>query len=139
MYFYHFFKKNILILSFNSHTIGYVVFNFFIKKHIFGEKNMLEHVVKNRLILCGAIIAGGFLLSSDAFGISTTELKEAMQNLKTEAFSWMFAVKIAAGVVGAAFSVARQSVTPFGIGAGVVAGIHFFDKYIGDGASLLLP
>ncbi|MBP9752192.1 MAG: hypothetical protein KBD31_00050 [Proteobacteria bacterium] len=100
---------------------------------------MIYGMEKNRTVLCAAIIIGATVLSTKAFGISVDSLKAPMQELKKEAFSWMFAVKVAAGVVGAAFSVARQSVTPFGIGAGVVAGIHFFDKYIGDGSSMLLP
>lgn len=100
---------------------------------------MLKRMMpKGRFVIYGVVIGVGFL-STHVFGISVQDLKAPMQDLKNEAFSWMFAVKIAAGVVGAAFSVARQSVTPFGIGAGVVAGIHFFDKYIGDGSSLLLP
>lgn len=99
---------------------------------------MIHEMDKNRTVLCAVIIIGVTVLSTQAFGISVESLKAPMQELKKEAFSWMFAVKVAAGVVGAAFSVARQSVTPFGIGAGVVAGIHFFDKYIGDGSSILL-
>ena len=100
---------------------------------------MINQTNRNRAIFCCAIIVGVGLLSTNAFGISVDELKAPMQDLKKEAFSWMFAVKVAAGVMGAAFSVARQSITPFGIGAGVVAGIHFFDKYIGDGSALLIP
>jgi hypothetical protein len=100
---------------------------------------MINQSNRNRAIICCAIIVGVGLLSTEAFGISVQALKAPMVALKKEAFDWMFAVKVAAGVMGAAFSVARQSITPFGIGAGVVAGIQFFDTYLGDGQALLLP
>jgi len=100
---------------------------------------MNDFIKQHRGVLKVAAVFSIVVVSTQAFGISVESLKAPMQDLKKEAFSWMFAVKVAAGVVGAAFSVARQSVTPFGIGAGVIAGITFFDKYIGDGSSMLLP
>jgi hypothetical protein len=48
------------------------------------------------------------------------------------------AVKIAAVATGSAFAVMKQSLTPFGVGAGITAGIHFFDKFIGDGSGALI-
>ncbi|CAO5681492.1 MAG: hypothetical protein HEEMFOPI_01513 [Holosporales bacterium] len=100
---------------------------------------MNNFIKQHSCVLKTIAVVAGVVISAQAFGISVQDLRGPMQDLKNEAFSWMFAVKVAAGVVGAAFSVARQSVTPFGIGAGVVAGIHFFDRYIGDGSSMLLP
>lgn len=100
---------------------------------------MNNFIKEHESVLKTVAIVGFVIISAQAFGISVDSLKSPMQDLKKEAFSWMFAVKVAAGVMGAALSVARQSVTPFGIGAGVVAGIHFFDKFIGDGSSMLLP
>ena len=79
-----------------------------------------------------------FLLISDGHAISVESIKAPMQDLKKEVFSWMFAVKIASAAVGGAFALAKQSLTPFGVGAGIAAGIHFFDKWIGDGSAALI-
>jgi hypothetical protein len=50
----------------------------------------------------------------------------------------MFAIKTTAVVVGSVFAIMKQSVTPFGIGAGIFAGAQFFDTIIGDGAAALI-
>ena len=69
----------------------------------------------------------------------TQELQPAMQNLKENIFDgWLWAVKIVAVAVGSAFAIAHQSLTPFGIGAGIGAGIHFFGVYLGDGSTMLI-
>ena len=75
---------------------------------------------------------------SDVYAITVDTLRAPMQDLKKEVFSWMFAVKIASAAVGGVFALAKQSLTPFGVGGGIAAGIHFFDKWIGDGAGALI-
>jgi len=65
-------------------------------------------------------------------------LRAPMTALKTEMWSYMFPVKIAAALVGGVMSLAKQSLTPFGIGAGIAAGIQFFDGVIGDGSAALI-
>lgn len=79
-----------------------------------------------------------WLTSPELYAVNVDSLKEPMKNLKTEVFGWLFAIKVAAAAVGGAFALAQQSLTPFGVGAGIAAGIHFFDKYIGDGSSMLI-
>ena len=80
-----------------------------------------------------------FLLSSsDLLAIPVEALKAPMQDLKKEIFSWMMAVKIIAVAVGAVVSVAKQSIMPLGIGAGITTGIHFFDKILGDASGALI-
>ncbi len=76
--------------------------------------------------------------ATEALAIPVEALKAPMQDLKKEIFSWMMAVKIAAVAVGGIVSVAKQSVMPLGIGAGITAGIHFFDKVIGDASGAIL-
>lgn len=96
----------------------------------------------NIVITCGYVACYAalafYLTSPELHAISVNELKTPMQDLKKEVFSWLFAIKIAAAAVGGAFSLVQQSLTPFGVGAGIAAGIHFFDKYIGDGSSMML-
>ena len=93
----------------------------------------------NLVYWCSAIsILILFSSVNDCYAVELAGLKEPMKALKTEVFSWMFAVKIAAVAVGGAFAVVKQSVVPFGVGAGITAGIHFFDKFIGDGAAVLI-
>lgn len=75
---------------------------------------------------------------TDLLAIPVEALKAPMQDLKKEIFSWMMAVKIIAVAVGAVVSVAKQSIMPFGIGAGITTGIHFFDKILGDASGALL-
>ena len=89
-------------------------------------------------VACYTLLA--FYLTSPELqaAISVGELKVPMKELKEEVFSWLFAIKVAAAAVGGAFSLVQQSLTPFGVGAGIAAGIHFFDKYIGDGSTMLL-
>ncbi len=65
-------------------------------------------------------------------------LRAPMTALKTEMWSYMFPVKIAAALVGGVMSLAKQTLTPFGIGAGIAAGIQFFDGVIGDGSAALI-
>lgn len=86
----------------------------------------------------GVLLIAFYVTSFELHAVSVDALRAPMQNLKTEVFSWLFAIKIAAAAVGGAFSLMQQSLTPFGVGAGIAAGIHFFDKYIGDGSAMLI-
>lgn len=70
--------------------------------------------------------------------IPLESLREPMQNMKKEVWSYMFVIKVAAAVGGAVFSVVQQSLMPLGLGAATSAGIHFFDGMIGDGAAALI-
>lgn len=75
---------------------------------------------------------------SDTFAIQTDALKDPMKTLKKEAFDWAFALKIAAGLLGSVTALMKQSLTPFGIGLGAMAGLSFFDTYIGTGDAALI-
>lgn len=75
------------------------------------------------------------LMTDPTFAVTVARLQEPIQNLKTEIFSgWMMVVKICAATAGIVLSAFRGSLAPFGIGAGLSAGIHLYDKYLGTGA-----
>lgn len=77
-------------------------------------------------------------MSEPLLGVPVGDLKAPLKAMKEEVWSYMFIVKVAATVVGGCFSVMQQSVTPLGVGAAITAGIHFFDKVLGDGSAALL-
>ena len=70
--------------------------------------------------------------------IQSDTLRAPLQNVKKEVWSYMFAIKTTAVVVGSIYAVMKQSIMPFGIGAGIFAGVQFFDTIIGDGAAALI-
>ena len=70
--------------------------------------------------------------------VPLNSLRAPMTALKTEMWSYMFPIKMAAAIVGGVMSLAKQTLTPFGIGAGIAAGIQFFDGVIGDGSAALI-
>ncbi len=65
-------------------------------------------------------------------------LRAPMMALKTEIWSYMFPIELAAATVGAVMSVAKQSLTSLGIGVSIAAGIHFFNGILGDGSAALI-
>ncbi len=77
------------------------------------------------------------LFSTDAaFAVEIDKLKDPIKDLKKEIFGgWMMVVKIGAAATGIILSAFRGSLAPFGIGAGIGAGTHFLDKWLGDGAA----
>ena len=76
--------------------------------------------------------------SDQLSAIQSDTLRAPLQNVKKEVWSYMFAVKTTAVVVGSIFAVVKQSIMPFGIGAGIFAGTQFFDTLIGDGAGAMI-
>lgn len=70
--------------------------------------------------------------------IQSDTLRAPLQNVKKEVWSYMFAVKTTAVVVGSIFAIVKQSIMPFGIGAGIFAGTQFFDTLIGDGSAAVI-
>ena len=81
-----------------------------------------------------------FLLFSIAtdptWAVTVDELIAPINNLKAEIFGgWMMVVKICAATAGIVLSAFRGSLVPFGIGAGLSAGIHLYDSYLGDAAA----
>ena len=87
----------------------------------------------------GAVLLIASTLIDHSYAITVDSLKEPMKGLKSEMFDgWMFGAKIVACVAGVGFTIFKQSLAPFGIGAGVGAGIHFWDKWIGNGDAALI-
>lgn len=100
---------------------------------------ILEKDMVRTCALAGLAIAACYVLqTSEAHAVVDT-LRAPMQALKTNIFTgWMWGVKVIAVAVGSIFAIVNQSITPFGIGAGIGAGIHFFDTYLGDGGTVLI-
>ncbi len=93
----------------------------------------------NRRLYCGIILIFMFLIISSNLPLSAeTAVKDSLNTLKKEVFSWLFAVKVASVAVGSVFAVAKQSLMPFGIGAGIAVGIQVFDKVIGEASGALI-
>jgi hypothetical protein len=102
--------------------------------------NQLTLDTRNQRIKNCFIALSIFLLFSIAtnptWAVTVQELIEPIQNLKTEIFSgWMTVVKVCAAATGIVLSAFRGSLMPFAIGAGLSAGIHLYDSYLGDVAA----
>ena len=102
--------------------------------------NQLTSEIQNqRIKICFAmlVIFLLFLIATDpTWAVLVEGLAEPIKELKKEIFGgWMMVVKICAATAGIVMSAFRGSLTPFGIGAGLSAGIHLYDKYLGDGAA----
>lgn len=78
------------------------------------------------------------LLSSNLDAVPVDTLRAPMQAMKKEVWSYMFPIQIASVVIGAVTSLARHSMMPLGIGAGITTAIHFFDSVLGDGSAALI-
>lgn len=76
------------------------------------------------------------ILADPSWAVTVASLQNPIQELKIELFGgWMMAIKIIAAAIGIVISVFRTSLLPFGIGAGLSVGIHFFDRWLGTGAA----
>lgn len=85
-------------------------------------------------IFCACLV--WCVVDSPAFAVTIDTLKEPIKDFKSEIFGgWLGAVKIAAFAGGLVMSVARFTFAPAVTGIVATAGIHFFDKYLGDGAT----
>lgn len=102
-------------------------------RNFFQNKTIERSVIFFLCVVCLLIVS-----MPDSFAIQTDALKDPMKTLKKEAFDWAFALKISAGLIGTVTSIMKQSLTPFGIGLGSMAGLSFFDSYIGTGDAALI-
>ncbi len=76
------------------------------------------------------------VLINPSFGVTIEALQEPVKALKSTIFGgWMMPVQILGLACAGALSFFKQSLVPFGVGIGTVAGINFFDSYLGDGAA----
>jgi type IV secretory pathway VirB2 component (pilin) len=86
------------------------------------------------LIMAGLMITA--VMMSPTFGVTVEALQAPVRNLKTTVFGgWMMPVQILGLACAGGMSFFKQSLVPFGVGVGTVAGINFFDTYLGDGAA----
>ena len=88
-------------------------------KRSFQEKDCDVYPIFLFCVLCVLIFS-----MSETFALQTDALKAPMQTLKKEAFDWAFALKIAAGLVGAVTALIKQTPTPFVIGLSSMAGLR---------------
>ena len=80
-----------------------------------------------------------FMLADPACAAITGDMKGAVEGLQKEIFGdgWVTIAKIAAAGVGVVMSIARSSLVPFGTGAAVAVGVHFFQKHTQTAAAFL--
>ena len=94
---------------------------------------MMKRISKDRLkviVLCSCFL-GSTLLLEPGLAMTVDTLKAPLEEVRKELFgTWMMAVKVGSGVSGIVFSVARGSLIPLGMGVGLSAGIHLYDKYL---------
>ena len=102
------------------------------------NKYIKYKTLENSIMFSLCVITLLLFSISDICAIQTDALKDPMKTLKKEAFDWAFALKIAAGLMGSVTALMKQSLTPFGIGLGAMAGLSFFDSYIGTGDAALI-
>ncbi|MEI8295776.1 MAG: hypothetical protein WCG04_04560 [Alphaproteobacteria bacterium] len=101
--------------------------------------NILEKDITRTCVWAVLAVAVAYVFEISEAHAVVQDLRAPMQALKADVFTgWLWGVKIIAVAVGSAFAIAHQSITPFGIGAGIGAGIHFFDAYIGNGDAILI-
>ena len=91
--------------------------------------------LKKMLFVIMSTTAVFLIITEPSFAVTIQKLQEPIKDLKSEIFGgWMMVVKIGAAAAGIVLSAFRGSLAPFGIGAGISAGIILFDKYLGTGA-----
>lgn len=96
-------------------------------------QNNLSHTTPY-YIFGGLILA--YILTAPCFGVTLDALQAPIRTLKSNIFGgWMIPVQILGLACSGAMSFFKQSLVPFGVGIGTVAGINFFDSYLGDGAA----
>ena len=95
----------------------------------------LENYKSAFLLMIGAFFVI-CLFTDPTWAVTVEKLQEPIKDLKKEIFGgWMVALQICAAAMGILLSIFRGSLAPFGIGGGITMGIHFLDKYLGDGSS----
>ncbi len=104
-----------------------------------GTKNMNSSSTPVKNLTYFALATLVIVAFSDQLqAIPLETLREPMKKMKKEVWSYMYVIKVAATVVGGVFSVLQQSLLPLGVGAGITAGITFFDEVVGDGSTALI-
>lgn len=99
-----------------------------------------ESFCAHRAVQAAIIGVTCFVLADSIFAnITDDNMKEAVQGLQKEIFGdgWVTIAKIAAAGTGVVMSIARSSLMPFGTGAAVAVGIHFFQRHTETAAACL--
>ena len=114
----------------NTLDINTTLLNTYISIESFSEHRLV------RAVVVGALC---FMLMDPLCAGVTDDMKEAVVALQKEIFGdgWVTIAKIAAAGTGAVMSIARSSLMPFGTGAAVAVGIHFFQKHTQAAAACL--
>lgn len=108
----------------------------YIKFEFTYQQEQQKWQLRRALVLFIGCAFAAVLYSDPTLAVTVESLQEPIRSLKTEIFSgWMMVVKICAATAGIVLSAFRGSLAPFGIGAGLSAGIHLYDRYLGDGAA----
>ena len=102
-----------------------------IKKRVLKTYISTEYVCQHRTVLAVVIGATCFMLADPLCAAIQGDMKAAVEGLQKEIFGdgWVTIAKIAAAGTGVVMSIARSSLMPFGTGAAVAVGIHFFQKH----------
>jgi hypothetical protein len=98
-----------------------------------------ESFCEHRVVQVAIIGATCFMLADPICAAITGDMKAAVEGLQKEIFGdgWVTIAKIAAAGTGVVMSIARSSLMPFGTGAAVAVGIHFFQKHTEAAAAFL--
>lgn len=99
------------------------------KRHAQRYAHLMAFLCLTALSVCSA---------DSLHAVPLDSLRAPMMALKTEIWSYMFPIELAAATMGVVMSVARQSLTSLGIGVSIAAGIHFFNGILGDGSAALI-
>jgi hypothetical protein len=98
-----------------------------------------ESLCEHRAVKAAVIGAVSFMLVDPVCAAIVGDMKDAVEGLQKEIFGdgWVTIAKIAAAGTGVVMSIARSSLMPFGTGAAVAVGIHFFQKHTEAAAACL--
>jgi hypothetical protein len=95
-----------------------------------------NHDLTKKMVLAIGLFFVLSLMLDPSYAVTVEALQAPIRELKTEIFDgWMMVVKICAVTAGIVMSAFKGSLAPFGLGAGLTAGIHLYGQYLGDGAS----
>lgn len=108
---------------------------------LFYMTTILTHraLCEHRAVKAAVIGAVSFMLVDPVCAAIVGDMKDAVEGLQKEIFGdgWVTIAKIAAAGTGVVMSIARSSLMPFGTGAAVAVGIHFFQKHTEAAAACL--
>ncbi len=107
--------------------------------HLLNTYISAESLCEHRVVQAIVIGAVCFVLADPINATIQGDMKAAVEGLQQEIFGdgWVTIAKIAAAATGVVMSIARSSLMPFGTGAAVAVGVHFFQKHTEAAAACL--